>query len=58
MKEKEIYNTTFVDKNLPTIYFESKNVKSMTEWDEVSISVSDTSAKGALDVFKKVLEEI
>jgi hypothetical protein len=57
-KEKEVYNTAVVDKNLPTICFESKNVESMTEWDEIAISVSDTSAKGALEVFKKVIKEL
>lgn len=57
-REKEIYNTSYVDKNLPTICFESKNVESMTEWNEIAISVSDTTAKGALDIFKKVMKEI
>lgn len=57
-KEKEIYLKEFVDKQLPCISFVSKSVNSMTEWNEIDISVSDTTGEGALKVFKSVLEEI
>lgn len=57
-KEKEIYLKEFVDKSLPTIVFESKNVESLTDWDEIKISVSDATGKGALEVFKNVLSEL
>jgi len=58
VKEKEIYNTSLIDKNLPTIKFSSKNVQSLTDWDEIEVSVSDASGKEALKVFKDVLSEL
>ena len=57
-KEKEIYNTSYIDKNLSTICVVDKNVVSSTEWSEVTISVSDATAKGAFEVFKQVLKEL
>ncbi|MBE3094322.1 MAG: hypothetical protein IMZ52_04765 [Actinobacteria bacterium] len=62
-KEKEIYNTALIDKQvidrqIPTISFESKNVRSSLDWDELTVSVSDATAKGALDVFKQVMNEL
>ena len=57
-KEKEIYSKEFVDKQLPCISFISKNISSMTEWDEIDVSVSDATGEGALKVFKSVLTEL
>lgn len=57
-KEKEIYNTSLIDKQIPTIVFCNKNVRSSLDWDEISISVSDATAKGAFDVFQKIMSEI
>lgn len=57
-KEKEIYNTALINKNIPTISFESKNVRSSLDWDEVTISVSDATAEGALKVFKEVIKDL
>ena len=50
-KEKEITG-------LPTIKFSSKNVQSLTDWDEIEISVSDASGKEALGIFRSVLSEL
>ena len=58
VKEKEIYNTSLIDKNLPTIKFSSKNVESSLDWDEIEVSVSDASGKEALGVFRSVLSEL
>ena len=43
---------------IPTISFGNKNVRSSLDWDETTISVSDTTANGALDVFKQVIKEL
>lgn len=55
---KEVYNTQLVDKQIPTIIFSTKNVESVYDWDEITISVSDTTAEGAYNVFKKVISNI
>ena len=58
-KEKEVYNIQQKEvTGLPTITIVDKQVKSMTEWDEISISISDATAKGALDVFKNVVQTL
>lgn len=57
IKEKEIHKTEYVDKKLPTIYYSHKNVKSLTEWSEDVIEVSDKTSNGALKTFKKIREE-
>jgi len=57
-KEKEIYNTALVDKNIPTITFESKVVDSLADWEEIKVSVSDATANGALKVFREVIKEL
>ena len=54
-KEKETIKEV---QGIPTISFESKNVSSMTEWNEMNISVSDATAQGALDVFKEVIKNL
>lgn len=55
---KEVYNTQLVDKQIPTIIFSTKNVESVYDWDEITISVSDITAEGAYNVFKKVIDDI
>jgi len=57
-KEKEIYNTALVDKNIPTITFESKVVDSLADWEEIKVSVSDATANGALKVFREVIKDL
>jgi len=58
-KEKEVYNTQQKEvAGLPTITVMDREVKSMSEWSELSISVSDATAKGALDVFKNVVQTL
>ncbi len=60
MKEKvnkEIHHKTeFVDKKLPTIYYEKQKHKDMSNIDGVVITVSDTTSKEAFETFKKVKE--
>jgi hypothetical protein len=58
VKEKEIHNTQFVDKELPTITIIERNCDSMTDWSELTVSVSDVTAEGAYVVFKKVMKSI
>ena len=53
-KEKEIFNTTYIDKEIPTVYYKKKIVKSMTEWEEDVIQVSGKSSEEAYNVFKKI----
>ena len=57
-KEKEIYNTEYIEKDLPTIYYHKHDIKSYTQGIELTISVSDKSSKIALDTFKKLKEVV
>ena len=58
-KEKEVYNTQAKEiTGLPTITIIDREVKGTMDWAELSISVSDTTAKGALVVFKDVAKQL
>ena len=52
---KEIHNTAFVDKQLPTIKYLTRGMQSMTQGGEVSIEVSDRNVETAYIVFQNVL---
>ena len=56
-KEIQIFKTEFVDKNLPEIFYRKKTVRSLTDWEEDVIQVSDKSSEEAYNVFKKIREE-
>lgn len=54
----EIHKTEFVDKQMPTIFYEKGETKSSTESKYLCIKVSDKSSEAALKTFKKVREEV
>lgn len=54
----EIHKTEFVDKSLPSIFFEKTERKSTTEASNIIIQVSDKTSKDAFDTFKKLRDEI
>ena len=55
---KEIHKTEFIDKQLPTIYYEYEEYKNMTESKRITISVSDKTSTKAMDTFTKIKEKI
>jgi len=54
----EIHKTEYVDRDLPTITYESSKSESMTEGERTYISVSDKTSERALTTFKALLKEI
>jgi len=54
---KEIHKTEYIDKSLPTVYYEMFDMKSMTEYKRCVIQVSDKSADDAYKVFIKIKKE-
>lgn len=50
----EIHKTEFVDKELPTILFESTKQHDMSHGEQITIRVSDKTSKRAFQTFKKV----
>ena len=57
-KEKEVFNTAYIDKELPTIEYSNKGMQSLTEGGEIFIKVSDIHIETAFIVFKKILATI
>lgn len=54
--DKEIHKTEFVDKQLPTIFYEKQKVDSVTKSESIVISVSDHTSDKALKTFEKIKE--
>ena len=55
---KEIHKTEFVDKQLPTILFESIEQHDMSHGEQITIQVSDETSESAFQTFKKVRDEV
>ena len=54
-KEKEVHHKTeYIDKNLPTIYFQDDVRKDINNIRSTIIKVSDKTSERALETFKKV----
>ena len=56
--EKEIHKTEFIDKQLPTIYYEKTTHKSMTNSTNVVLKVSDTTSEKAVKTFREIQKEL
>lgn len=53
----EIHKTEFVDREIPTIFYEKTTQDDMTCGKKIVISVSDVTSKDAFRTFKDVLKE-
>ena len=55
MIEKEvIYNTEYIDRELPTVTYEKVKTTGMTEHERIFISVSDKTSREALRTLEKI----
>lgn len=54
----EIHKTEYVDKDLPTIYYEHVTQSDMTHGEKITITVSDKTSKAAFRTFKEIRKEI
>ena len=57
-KEKEVHKTEYIDKKLPTVYYQNDVRKDINDISSTIIEVSDKTSEKALDTFKKVRDMV
>jgi len=53
-----IHKTEYIDKNLPTIYFNKEERKGLSDIKTQTLQVSGRTSEEALDTFKALKEEL